>query len=82
MYDRYFRPLFFSQRFYVTLVGIIFIFVLSYNFTWLFVIAQLVLLVFVVLVILDYVILFFRKQGIKLPNAKCVTVSVMGMIIK
>ena len=48
----------------MTFVAIIFLFVLSYNFTWLFVIAQIVLLLFVILVLLDYFILFSRKNSL------------------
>ena len=64
MYDRFFRPLFFSQRFYMIFVGIIFLFVLSYNFSWLFLVAQLILILFGVLVLLDYVILFFKENAV------------------
>ncbi|HKH61158.1 MAG TPA: DUF58 domain-containing protein [Flavitalea sp.] len=52
------KPLFFSRRFYWTMVGIIILFVLSYSLPVLFPISQLVLLVFALLVLLDYVILF------------------------
>ena len=52
------KPLFFSRRFYWTMVGVIILFVLSYSLPVLFPISQLVLLVFVLLVLLDYVILF------------------------
>src|SRR5215204_419065 len=56
--NNFIKPLFFSRRFYWTMVGIIILFVLSYSLPVLFPISQLVLLVFALLVLLDYVILF------------------------
>ena len=45
-------------------VGIIFLFVLSYNFSWLFIVAQITLILFGVLVLLDYFILFFKDNAV------------------
>ena len=52
------KPLFFSRRFYWTMVGITVLFILSYSIPVLFPISKLALLVFSLLVILDYFILF------------------------
>lgn len=60
---RYFKPLFFSRRFYVALASIIFLFILSYGLSWLFVIAQFALIFLVLIVLLDYIALF-SKTGI------------------
>ena len=62
-YNKYLRPLFFSRRFYAVLVGIVFLFIFAFWFPWLYMIAQIIFLFFVVLVILDYVVLF-RKTGV------------------
>lgn len=58
MIRRFIKPLFFSRRFYWTLVGIIGLFIISYPLPVLFTVSKLVLLVFVLLVLLDYMILF------------------------
>jgi uncharacterized protein (DUF58 family) len=52
------KPLFFSRRFYWTMVVIIGLFILAYSVPVLFAMAKLVLLLFGVLVVLDYMILF------------------------
>ena len=64
MYRRFIRPLFFARRFYFAMVVIIVLFIISYSLSWLFLLAQLVLASFAVLVVLDYMILFFRKRDI------------------
>lgn len=53
------KPLFFSRRFYWSLVGIIASFLISYSLPFLFTISKLSLLVFVVLTTFDYLIVFF-----------------------
>jgi uncharacterized protein (DUF58 family) len=60
MIKKFIKPLFFSRRFYWTLVGIIVLFIVSYSLPVFFTISKLVLLVFAVLVVLDYIILFSR----------------------
>jgi uncharacterized protein (DUF58 family) len=60
---RYFKPLFFSRRFYMAWAGVIFLFILSYGISWLFVVAQFALIFLVVIVLLDYIALF-SKTGI------------------
>lgn len=67
MIKRFIKPLFFSRRFYWTLVGIIVLFIISYSLPFLFVISKLLLLVFVALVILDYIILF-SGGGLKMQR--------------
>lgn len=62
--NKYLQPLFFSSRFYWSLVAIIILFALSFNFNFLFVVAQGALIIFGILVLLDYSILFFRKNGV------------------
>ena len=68
----YIKPIFFSRRFYWTLVSIIVLFILAYVFPWLFSVAKLVFGGFLLLVLLDYTILF-SKKGIraqrKVPDA-------------
>ena len=61
---KYLKPLFFSRRLYIALVGIAFVFVISYWFSWMFEVAQLGLAFLIVLVLLDYIVLF-RQAGIK-----------------
>ncbi len=63
-YNKYIKPLFFGSRFYWSLVAVIAIFLLSYIWTFLFVVGQLGFLFLVVLVILDYCILFLNKKGV------------------
>jgi len=55
---KFIKPLFFSRRFYWTLVSVIVFFILSYSLPAFFVISKLALLLFIILVILDYVVLF------------------------
>lgn len=60
---KYFKPLFFSRRFYIALASIIFLFILAYGFSWLYIVAQFALLFLVLIVLLDYIALF-SKTGI------------------
>jgi uncharacterized protein (DUF58 family) len=64
-YDRFLRPLFFSRRFYWSFVTVIVLFVLSFFWYWLFNIAQIALVFFAFMFLLDYTILFVRKSGVK-----------------
>ena len=57
---QFIKPLFFSRRFYWTMVGIITLFIISYSIPLLFGVAKLVLLLFIVMIVLDYIILFSR----------------------
>jgi uncharacterized protein (DUF58 family) len=60
---KYLKPLFFSRRFYIALTSIIFLFILAYGFSWLYVVAQFALVFLVLIVLLDYIALF-SKTGI------------------
>lgn len=64
---KFIKPLFFSRRFYWTLVGIIVLFVVSYSIPAIFSIAKLILLLFALFILLDYIILF-TGGGLKLQR--------------
>src|SRR5450631_3196484 len=64
MLKRFYKSLFFSRRFYIVLVAVIFLFVLSYGIPFLFVIGQLGTLFITVAVALDYLVLFSRKNPV------------------
>jgi uncharacterized protein (DUF58 family) len=68
LYKRYIKPLFFTSRFYWTFVVLIALFFVSYSLPYLFRVAQLALLFYVVLILLDYAILFFRSNGITIAR--------------
>ncbi len=63
-YSRYIRPLYFSRRFYWTLVAIILLFVLSYRLEFLFPVIKILLILFAILVLLDYRLLFSIRNGV------------------
>jgi uncharacterized protein (DUF58 family) len=63
-YKRYILPLFVGRRFYWSFVAVILLFVLSYNWTVLYPVAQISLLFVIVMVLLDYSLLFLRKEGL------------------
>lgn len=67
-YDRYLRPLFFSKRFYWIFASIIVLFVLSFGFSFLFPITKIILLVFAVLILVDYGSLFLQRDPINLQR--------------
>ena len=64
MYNRFFKSLFFSKRFYWVFAGIIGIFVFALASVVLLWIAKLLLAVFFLLVFIDYLVLFSKKNGI------------------
>jgi uncharacterized protein (DUF58 family) len=66
--QRYFKHLFFTSRFYWAFVVLIALFLASYSLPYLFRIAQLAVLFYVVLILLDYSILFFRSKGITIKR--------------
>ena len=68
IYRRYIGSLFFSNRFYWSLVLIIALFILSYVFVWLYVIAQILLSLLVILVVLDYIVVYGNNRGISLER--------------
>lgn len=67
-YYRFFNPLFFSKRFYWALAGIVILFLLSFSFSFLFLLSKLVLLLFAILVILDYGSLFLPANPVSLER--------------
>ncbi len=64
MLKRFYKSLFFSRRWYQAFVAIILLFVLSYGIPFLFVVAQLFLLFLAVVTLLDYTILFTRRNPV------------------
>lgn len=62
-FNTYLKSLFFSQRLYIALVSIIFVLVLAFWFSWLYLPAQVAFLFLVLMVVLDYIILY-RKKGV------------------
>jgi len=66
-YLNYLKPLFFGRRFFLLLVGIILLFVLSYWFEFLYSVANILLLFLGILAILDYLVLF-GKNGLELER--------------
>lgn len=63
-FNRYLKPLYFGRRFYWSLVAVIAVFLVAFNWSFLFRIGQLLFLFLVVLVLIDFFILFFHKTGI------------------
>lgn len=63
-YQRYLGDLFFSKRFYWVFAGIIILFIFAYSSQVLFLIARLLTFVFFLLMLLDYIVLFSKKNGI------------------
>ena len=68
MLKRFYKSLFFSRRFYWALVAVIFLFVFSYGLPFLFTISQILLLFLIVVTILDYIILFSRRQPVSVTR--------------
>ena len=64
MLKRFYKSLFFSRRWYQVYVAIILLFVLSYGIPFLFVVAQLFLLFLAIVTLLDYTILFTRRDPV------------------
>lgn len=58
---RFIKPLFFGRLFYIAFAVMILLFVLSFNWPFLYAVASYGLLFFITLVLLDYIILFSRK---------------------
>ena len=61
---RFYLSLFFSRRWYWLLVGVICLFVIAYGVPFLLTIAQLLLLFLTVVTLLDYVVLFTRREPV------------------
>src|SRR5882757_725204 len=68
MLKRFYKSLFFSRRFYWAFVAVVFLFVFSYGLPFLFTISQILLLFLVVVTILDYIILFSRRQPVSVSR--------------
>jgi uncharacterized protein (DUF58 family) len=64
MLKRFYISLYFSRRFYWVFVGIILVFVISFGIPFLFTIARLLLLFFTIVTVLDFVVLFLRKNPV------------------
>ena len=64
MLKRFYKSLFFSRRFYLLLVGVIGLFVISYGLLFLFNVAKLAFVSLILFTLLDYIILFFSKKNI------------------
>jgi uncharacterized protein (DUF58 family) len=67
-YERYIKPIYFSKRFYWSFVTAIVLFVLAFFWDWMLYVAQIALVFFAFMVLLDYAILFLRKKGIKVQR--------------
>src|ERR1700730_5279598 len=65
---RFLKPLFFGRRFYLLLVNIIFLFIVSYWFPFLFQVSEILLLFLIGLLLLDYMVLFSGKTGIEIER--------------
>ena len=68
MFKRFYKSLFFGRRFYLAMVLVIVLFVLSYLLPFLFNIAKLALLLLLLLSLLDYIILFFSKGSVSVAR--------------
>jgi uncharacterized protein (DUF58 family) len=66
--QQFFKPLYFSKRFYWSFVTVIVLFVLAFFWDWMLNVAQIALVFFAFMVLLDYTILFFRKNAIKVQR--------------
>lgn len=64
-YQRYIQPLYFGRRFYVAFVLIILVFVCAYNWPFLYNVGRISLWFFAAVLLFDYAMLFFRRNGIE-----------------
>ncbi|HLK31429.1 MAG TPA: DUF58 domain-containing protein [Puia sp.] len=69
MLKRFYKSLFFGRRFYTSLVIVIVLFVLSYGLPFLFNISKLALAALALFTLLDYMILFFRRDPISVKRS-------------
>lgn len=65
VFSQYLQSLFFSKRFYSIFAGLIVLFIFAYLSQALFIAAKIGALVFFLLVIIDYIVLFGNRDGIK-----------------
>jgi uncharacterized protein (DUF58 family) len=68
MFKRFYKSLFFSRRYYRAFVAIIFLFVFSYGLPFIFPIAQILLLFLFTVTILDYIVLFSRREPVSVQR--------------
>src|SRR5688572_1498524 len=68
LYKRFIQPLFFGRHFYWAFVAVILLFVLSYNWPALYPVAQISLWFVLAMVVLDYGLLFIKKEGLKIER--------------
>lgn len=68
MLKRFYKSLFIARRWYGLFAGVILLFVLSYGMTFLFTIAQLLLLFLAAVTLLDYLVLFARKSPVSVQR--------------
>ncbi|MEO8584230.1 MAG: DUF58 domain-containing protein, partial [Flavitalea sp.] len=64
LYQRFLRPLFFTKRFYFTFGILIAVFIFSYSSPILFLLAKLATLTFFIFLLVDYILLFMKFDGI------------------
>src|SRR5215467_2303607 len=67
-YTTYLKPLFFGKRFYFVFVCIILCFIVSFWANTLFAISQILILALTLLVMVDYIVLFAGKGGLKIER--------------
>lgn len=65
MLKKFYISLFFTRRFYWSWVAAIILFVLSYGLPFLFIVAEFVFLLLLIVAIVDYVILFAKKNPVE-----------------
>ncbi len=65
MLRRFYKSLFFSRRWYRLFVVVILLFVLAFGVPFLFVVAQLFLLFLTMVTLLDYMVLFTRREPVE-----------------
>jgi uncharacterized protein (DUF58 family) len=68
MLKRFYKSLFFGRRFYLSLVAVICLFVISYGIPFLFNIAKIAFAAIVFFTLIDYIILFFRNPPVFLER--------------
>jgi uncharacterized protein (DUF58 family) len=63
-FERYWKPLFFTTRFFFLLAAVVILFVLSFFFPWMEMVPRLTLAAAALTAVLDYLVLFSRKEGL------------------
>jgi len=65
---QFYYGLFFGKRFYRMMAVIIFLFIISYGIPFLFIVAQFGLVIFILAVIVDFTILFHKKEPVSVQR--------------